>query len=113
MIAAEKGCIELVQLLLECNADVRYRDRKHKTALFYAVETAHENLDVVSLILAHQGDPNAEMHDGKTPLLRAIEKGSLEITKILLEKGGNSHYTVESTGNSNILELLLTSIVSR
>lgn len=98
MIAAEKGSIELVQLLLDANANIQMRDRQGKTALFYAVEAANENLDVISLLLDHRADPNAETGDGKTPLLRAVEKGYIETAKILLEKGGNVYSTLENTG---------------
>lgn len=98
MIASEKGLLELVQVLLECGADVRIKDKAGKTALFYAIETNNENLDVVSLLLGRGADPNHEAFDRITPLLKAVEKGHFEITKLLLDKGGNIHTTIDSTG---------------
>lgn len=98
MMAAEKGSIELVQLLIDSNADIRTRDKFGKTALFYAIEANNENVDVVSLLLDNGADPNHEAQDRITPLLKAVEKGHYEITKILLEKGGNIHTAIESTG---------------
>lgn len=99
MIASEKGLLEFVQLLLEdFGADVKMRDKAGKTALFYAIETNNENLDVVSLLLGSGADPNHEAQDRITPLLKAVEKGHYEITKLLLDRGGNIHTTIESTG---------------
>ena len=98
MIAAEKGSLELVQLLLEENAEIRYRERSGKTALFFAIEANNENVDVVSVLLDNEADPNHEAQDRITPLLRSVEKGHYGITKILLEKGGNVHTAIESTG---------------
>jgi ankyrin repeat protein len=99
MIAAEKGRLELVEILLNTyKADVKLRDKAGKTALFYAIETNNENLDVVSLLLGNGADPNHEAQDRITPLLKAVEKGHYEITKLLLDRGGNIHTTIESTG---------------
>lgn len=98
MTAAEKGSIELVQELLEAKADVRQKDKQGKIALYYAIEAAHENLDVISLLLDFGSDPNTDTNEGKTPLLRAIEKDYFETTKILLEKGGYVNSQINSTG---------------
>jgi len=99
MVASERGLLELVQALMDLNVDVKLKDKYGKTALFSAIEANNENTDVVSLLLEYGSDPNHEAQDRVTPLLRAVEKGYCEITKILLEKGGNIHSTYESTGS--------------
>ena len=98
MVASERGLLELVQLLMDFNVDIKLKDKYGKTALFSAIEANNENADVVSLLLEYGADPNHEAQDRVTPLLKAVEKGYWEITKILLEKGGNIHSTYESSG---------------
>lgn len=98
MIASEKGSIELVQALLDAGAEVELRDRHGKTALFYAVEVANENSDVISALIARGADPNCKSVEGKTPLIRAVEKGHSKIAKTLLSKNGNIYVTVDNTG---------------
>jgi FOG: Ankyrin repeat len=100
MIAAEKGSIELVQLLLDSNADVKMKDKTGRTALFHAIEANNENSDVVSLLLDNGADVNHEINDRITPLLRAVEKGYQGIARILLHKGANVHSSVESSGSN-------------
>ncbi len=99
MIAAEKGSIELVQVLLEANADVRLRDKYGKTALFYAIEAAHENLDVISTLLNYNSDPNVETNEGRTCLLKAVEKNFEKATQVLLQKEAYVNAQTKNTGN--------------
>ena len=49
MIAASKGYADLVYLLIQVNAKLNIKDKKGKTALFYAVSSSEsgENYDVV------------------------------------------------------------------
>jgi ankyrin repeat protein len=99
MLAAEKGSIELVQMLIEFNADVKVKDKFGRTALFYAIEANNENSDVVSVLLDNGADVNYEANDRITPLLKAVEKGYREIARILLQKSANVHASIESSGN--------------
>jgi len=102
MIAAERGFLELVQCLLESNVDMRLKDKTGRTALFYAIEANNENVDVVSFLLDHGADLNHEAQERATPLLRAVERGYFEITKMLLEKGANLHTGFEGSGSLKV-----------
>ncbi len=99
MIAAERGLLELVQSLIDCRADINLRDKSGKTALFSAIEANTENSDVVSVLLEHGANLNHEANNRETPLMKAVEKGYYEISKILLGKGGNVHSVYESSGD--------------
>lgn len=51
MMACDKGYIEIVKRLLDQDALIDHRDQRKKTALFYAVESSAENVDVVKELL--------------------------------------------------------------
>lgn len=47
MLACEKGYLEIVSKLLDCGALLDHRDKKKRTALFYACDSQVQNHDVV------------------------------------------------------------------
>ncbi|WP_265033965.1 ankyrin repeat domain-containing protein [Wolbachia endosymbiont (group A) of Sicus ferrugineus] len=50
-LAAMKGKIDVVKILLEYNADVNTKNNEGRTALYYAANNNHQEL--VELLLAH------------------------------------------------------------
>lgn len=98
MLASRKGILELVQCLIENNADINARDKNGKTALFHGVEAHHQNPDVVSLLISHGADPNTEADDKYTPLLKAVEKEYCKVVETLVEKGAKLNVSIESSG---------------
>jgi ankyrin repeat protein len=103
MMAAEKGYLEVVHLLFDNKAEVKMKDRHGRNALFYALESQAENIDIISLLLDKGADVNSEYADKVTPLLKAVEKNFVQIARILLQKGANVHAASESTGNFTTL----------
>lgn len=71
MIACEKGYMEVVDHLIEQEASVDLKDRKQRSPLFYAIEAAGENTDVVMKLIKKGADIHAASIDGWTPLLKA------------------------------------------
>jgi len=113
MIAAQKGNIEAVDLLLKAKANVNAANSRGKTALSYAVEASQ--LSVVQKLLENGADTS--LMAGNTPLLTlAVRSGNVEIIKLLLDKGadpnkqqGGSSALVEAVqeGSSDAVKLLL------
>lgn len=58
MIACEKGYIEIVSSLIEYGAQIKLKDRRQQTPLFYAIEASSENTDVVMLLIKQLEDQN-------------------------------------------------------
>ena len=107
MLAAEKGNIQILNTLLQQKiSKIDSKDKNGKTALFYAVDCSGENTDIILQLLNQRGcEINSECKNKETPLLRAVLKGFLNITKILLDHGSNISATLEDTGNITIKSL--------
>ena len=92
MIACEKGYIEVVDHLINNDAQVDLKDRKQRSPLLYAIEAQGENADVVIKLLKKQADVNGASIDGWTPLLKSTNKQYHEILKHLLSHGASPHH---------------------
>ncbi|CAH3193246.1 unnamed protein product, partial [Porites evermanni] len=95
MIAA--GCKNLyaVEFLLKHGAIVDLQDKRNKSSLYYAVESASlggdTSFDVVSCLLNHGADINAPMNGKYTPLMRACRFQHVRLVNFLLQQGANVH----------------------
>jgi len=70
--------------LLDSGALLDHKDKKRRTALFYAVENPVQNTDVVQELINRKADVNAISINGMTPLLIATEKRNFRVITILL-----------------------------
>ncbi|KAF0688050.1 hypothetical protein As57867_020233, partial [Aphanomyces stellatus] len=87
MLAARKGRLEIVQLLLERPDlhDINLGGNLGRSALHRACMEGHES--VVTFLLAQSGcDINAKDGELSTPLMLAAWKGRLEIVQLLFER---------------------------
>ena len=64
--AAEWGCADVAELLVERKADVNAKDKTGWTPLHYAASFGHRN--VAELLLTNKADVNAKDTSGHTPL---------------------------------------------
>ena len=90
--AALYGDLEIIQILLECEADINCLDRFGNTPLHYASRNGHHNAAKVARLLIERGaHPNARGFDGFTPLHNALYYGTgrIEIARALIEHGAN------------------------
>jgi ankyrin repeat protein len=84
MIACDKGYYQIVTELLDNSALVDHKDKKKRTALFYAVANHAQNVDVVQELLSRKADVNFHSIHGISPLHLAVEKGHFRILSLLL-----------------------------
>jgi ankyrin repeat protein len=83
--------LEMVQVLLDYRVDVNAQDEYGFTPLSRASCYSNEPR-VVRLLLDHGADPNVRTwrpDGGSTPLHLAVERGQIEIARILLEHGAS------------------------
>jgi Ankyrin repeats (3 copies)/Ankyrin repeats (many copies) len=97
--AACYGDVEMVQELLDLEADVNVRNERDETPLYYTLQTAPALRkipsfpillgNVAQLLLGRGADINARSNDGWTPLHFAVDCERIEVVRVLLEHGAN------------------------
>ena len=100
ILAAGRGHIEIVKLLLENGADVNSRTKDGDTALIVASKAGHTN--VVKLLLERGADVNAKNRNGRMALMGATNQGHLNVVKLLLERGADVNAKDEQIGRAHV-----------
>jgi ankyrin repeat protein len=98
--AVEKGCLEIVKLLLQHNVNVDLQGDNMNTALIAAVEK--ECLEIVKLLLQHNVNVDLQGDNMNTALITAVNNYNLEIVKLLLQSNANVDLQ-NSQGNSALM----------
>ena len=83
-LAAQKNILEIVELLLECGAQVNQLTNSH-TALYAASERGH--VKIVKCLLEARADCN--LGATYSPALVAMENGKTEVLRLLLQHGAD------------------------
>ncbi|XP_028152500.1 ankyrin-1 isoform X1 [Diabrotica virgifera virgifera] len=91
---------EIIEYLLQCNADVRKADVYDRTALHCACEVNLEN--VIEILIGKGSSLDVKTSSGETPLHICVRKGYLGATKRLVESGARSYLERGDSGNSLI-----------
>ena len=102
--AARNRETRIVQLLLEQGASVSMADNDGKTALWWAVVYGHA---LVELLLNSGADVNARDRDGASPLAEAVKRGSIEVVKLLIERGADIHQADVGGATVNVAGCIL------
>ena len=90
MVAASKGSMEILKLLIENGAALDVKNRQGgQTALIFAAHWGHT--EVVRYLIAKGANLNVQMDDGWTALIDSISRGNLEVAKILIESGADTN----------------------
>ena len=111
IVAARKGDLAAVKLLLSKGADVNVKTRYNQTPLMLASDRGH--LEIVKTLIDAGADLNVvdSFYKNFTALSAAVQKGHTEIAKLLLEKGakskGNALVMAAEEGNRDLIEYLL------
>lgn len=90
--AASQGAIKVIELLLANKADVNAGDNEGYTPLHGAVSYGKNDTrkTVVEILLKSGANVNAKTtRDGETPFHKAIDRGDVEIVKLLLNYGAD------------------------
>ena len=106
MIAAGRGYVEMVKLLLEWKADVHIMDSRMGTTALHKAAQKDDNVDVAKLLVKKGAFVDAQAPTlGNTPLLDAVWHQHPEMVKYLLEQGARTELTTRSGGKPiNIAE---------
>ena len=86
-IASFHGNLDVVEVLLNADADVEIPDNDSFTPLYVASQEGH--VDVVSALLAAGADVDRPQDDGATPLFVASEKGHADVAVVLIKAGAD------------------------
>jgi len=86
-VAAYRGHVGVVELLIQNGCDVGVFGPSNKTSLHYAVDGGHA--DVVKLLIQNGADVNALDESKGTTLHSTAWKGSVEVAKILIQSGAD------------------------
>ncbi|XP_048758493.2 caskin-1-like isoform X4 [Ostrea edulis] len=99
--ASLMGNLEMMQMLLECHADVSIHDNKGMLALHYAAWQGMS--DPVHTLLQWKSPVNEVSQDGNTPLHLACQHGHFDVVNLLLLH--NSSPTVQNKDRKTPLDL--------
>ena len=89
--ATRYGSAEVVQKLIEFDADINAKNEVWATPLHWAPSNDHQFKDgsALRLLLEHGADINARASNGRTPLHVASSNGVLQVVRLLLEYGAD------------------------
>lgn len=94
-IAAGKGHVPMVKLLIKHGASVNVTDSKDEYTLALKEAIDNNQSDIVKLLVEHGVTVNALTPGAFCPLHLACWKGSYEIVKHLLDKGAGMNYNTK------------------
>ena len=83
--AAENGYSEILELLIDKNADVNFAGPSRMTPLHLA--SAHGHYECVESLLSHNAKILAKDKFKRNSLIMAVKNGNLKIASLLLQKG--------------------------
>lgn len=97
MLATQFETLDIVDLLVEFNANMEKGDKGGNTALHWA--TLHQSIESLEHLLSIGADPNSQNRNGETPLAIAVREDDRLAVQILLDAGADpaiSDYTGRS-----------------
>jgi ankyrin repeat protein len=89
--AAKEGNLETIKKLVKDGADVKAKDYKGITPLYYAANynSEHEKIDIVKFLINNGANVNAKNNEGMTPLHIAVYFENLDVVKFLVVNGAD------------------------
>ncbi|KAI0856939.1 ankyrin repeat-containing domain protein [Xylaria cubensis] len=108
LIAAQKGCTDIFELLLDHEASPSKVDKSEQTVLHKCQTCSRDGSDIAIARLIHDRAPtliNAQESTGKTALWMACEEGNEKMVEILLSHGAD--LKISSTKNQTPLQVAI------
>ncbi|CAF1355808.1 unnamed protein product [Adineta ricciae] len=102
MEASQEGHTELVQYLIQNNADVNQTTSAGETALAYACESGRT--EVAEILLNSGAHIDQTENEGRTPLMKAVRAGHTCTVRYLISKGADVNRSTNSN-DSTVLSL--------
>lgn len=93
-IAADRGDLTMVKIMLHVQVEVDPRDWQGMTPLHYAVRRGHT--PVAALLISRGADINTPNQKGWTSLHIAVDAGRAETVHMLLSKGADHRLGIMS-----------------
>ncbi|KAK4070700.1 hypothetical protein Trihar35433_5167 [Trichoderma harzianum] len=100
-IAAEKGHVPILEMLLKNKARINSKDSLGRTALHCAAK--HGHLSAVTMLVENGARIDCETKDEDTPLDAAVERGHYETVHYLLTCGANVNGGKKATAKTSPL----------
>ncbi len=100
ILAAERGDLTAMEILLRRGADVDETTWDGVSALMYSSSAG--DLEAVALLLAHGADVNREPDNGMTALIGAVRAGSYQVAELLLENGADPDH-IDNDGLNSLM----------
>lgn len=101
-VAAGRGMLFAVELIIKYNADINYMDWEGRTALFDAIanrdrfdigkkkdDICSHHFEVIQYLIEKGADMNLKTNHGNVPLFIAISTEDDELLSLLIEKGAD------------------------
>ena len=97
-VGAQYGTVEMVKLLINTGANTQALDLDGNTPIFKAVlNTTNDALNVQQYLLGLHGiNVNLRNAAGETPVLIAVQRGTVDSVSILFDKGADVMLTYEN-----------------
>ncbi len=89
--ATKKGCLKIIEFLLENGANSENRDVHGRTALHWAAATG--NNSIIKLLLKYKMNVDVIDKEGKTPAVLAAHEEKFDTVDLLLKSGANPSMT--------------------
>ena len=118
MRACEEEKIDAINVLLRAGADPNITDANGNTVLHHTVHS-DSSTEILEVLINHGADVNAKNDKNATALIKACNKGNVDVMNVLLRAGadlniadanGNTvlYHAAEGDNSTEILEILIT-----
>ncbi|MEL7497078.1 MAG: ankyrin repeat domain-containing protein [Planctomycetota bacterium] len=110
-LAACSSCPDVVELMIKKGAKLSVANRQQQTALHLACQSNRDT--VVRAVIERFSDVNIADANGQTPLVQAIIRQNVSITKLLLSRGANPNLINQSSYGRNQTTLCLAASIGQ
>jgi hypothetical protein len=108
-VAADVGCVEMAQILIEAGADVNAKDAMEETPLHFA--SRRGTTEMCKILLAKGADLDATNSEDLTPLVTAAKAANESVCQSLLDQGATCQGLSDSAVPPLLASLLMCKMI--